>query len=109
MVVDGVKSIREAPETRGGRNLSMASLMLQAVATSIDALIVGVGFSAVGLSVPDLTRAAILIGTITFALCFAGVYAGKRFGALLGSRAEIAGGLVLIAIGIKIFAEDMFF
>jgi putative Mn2+ efflux pump MntP len=92
-----------------GKNFSAGALLMQAVATSIDALIVGVGFAAVGLSPSGLAGAVTLIGVITFALSFAGVWAGKRFGALLGSRAEIAGGLILIAIGIKIFVGDMFF
>jgi putative Mn2+ efflux pump MntP len=94
---------------RRGRNLTAASLFMQAVATSIDALIVGVGFAAVGLPPRELAAAVILIGATTFALSFTGVWAGKRFGALLGSRAEIVGGLILIAIGVKIFIEDMYF
>ncbi|MDR2163368.1 MAG: manganese efflux pump MntP family protein [Clostridiales Family XIII bacterium] len=108
MIAEGVKSAREIPDKRAPRSLSVSSLLLQAIATSIDALIVGVGFSAVGLPLPELAKAVILIGSTTFALCFAGVYAGKRFGALLGPRAEIIGGLILIAIGVKIFVEDMF-
>jgi putative Mn2+ efflux pump MntP len=114
MIREGVRSMRKgaanaAPGEGKGKDLSAGSLLLQAVATSIDALIVGVGFAAVGLPPSELVKAVILIGATTFALSFAGVWAGKRVGALLGSRAEIVGGLILIAIGVKIFIEDMFF
>jgi putative Mn2+ efflux pump MntP len=114
MIREGVGALREsregsAQDGRRGKVFSAGSLLIQAVATSIDALIVGVGFAAVGLPLSELIKAVILIGAITFALSFAGVWAGRRVGALLGSRAEIAGGLILIAIGIKIFLEDMFF
>jgi putative Mn2+ efflux pump MntP len=107
MVIEGIKASKNPARKRNGRALGAGALLVQAVATSIDALIVGVGFAAVGLPVPELAKAVVLIGSITFALSFAGVQAGRRFGALLGSRAEIIGGLILIAIGLKIFAEDV--
>jgi putative Mn2+ efflux pump MntP len=109
MILEGARSVLKGAPTREPKDLSAGSLLVQAVATSIDALMVGVGFAAVGLPSSALAGAVILIGAITFALSFAGVYAGKRFGALLGSRAEIVGGLILVAIGIKIFIEDVFF
>jgi putative Mn2+ efflux pump MntP len=105
MVVTGVKSERGKEKERRAGDLSAGGLLMQAVATSIDALIVGVGFAAVGLPVAELAKAIVLIGSITFALSFVGVQAGKRFGALLGSQAEIIGGLILIAIGVKLFVE----
>ena len=81
--------------------------MIQAVATSIDALIVGVSFAAL----PDVNiwLAISLIGVITFSLSMIGVFAGKKFGELLGSKAEVLGGLILVAIGVKVFVEHMFF
>ncbi|MDR1043375.1 MAG: manganese efflux pump MntP family protein [Clostridiales Family XIII bacterium] len=105
MVIGGIKAARNKESVSDERDLGAGALLIQAVATSIDALIVGVGFAAVGLPVAELAKAVILIGSITFVLSFAGVQAGKRFGALLGSRAEIIGGLILIAIGVKLFAE----
>jgi putative Mn2+ efflux pump MntP len=91
--------------------LSLKSLLALAVATSIDALATGVILpSTVGASTPYLMMIAVLIiGVITFVICFAGVYLGKRFGSFCAGRAEIVGGIVLIALGVKIFVEHMFF
>jgi putative Mn2+ efflux pump MntP len=107
MIAEGVRSMRRNAAARAPKDLSAGSLLMQAVATSIDALIVGVGFAAVGLPRPELAKAVILIGATTFALSFTGVWAGKRFGALLGPRAEVVGGLILVAIGVKIFVEGL--
>jgi putative Mn2+ efflux pump MntP len=106
MVIEGVRSQKNSAAVREVRTLTAPMLLLQAVATSIDALIVGIGFATMGLPVPEMAGAAALIGIITFALCFAGVQAGRKLGALLGARAEIVGGAILIAIGIKTFIED---
>lgn len=78
----------------------------QAIATSIDALAVGVGFAAMGV---DIVPAAALIGGITFLVCLAGGVLGRRFGLMLKQWAQLAGGIVLVAIGLKIFVEHMFF
>ncbi|WP_283607415.1 manganese efflux pump MntP [Faecalispora anaeroviscerum] len=85
------------------------TLLIQAVATSIDALATGIILpSSVGIdSVALMLFSVSLIGVITFVLCFAGVYLGRKFGSLLSGRAEIAGGIILILIGIKIFAEHL--
>jgi putative Mn2+ efflux pump MntP len=110
MVIEGIKSpTKNSKRDQSRGDLRAGALIMQAIATSIDALIVGVGLAAAGLPVDELIKAAILIGLITFGLSFIGVQAGRRFGTLLGSRAEIAGGLILIAIGLKIFIEDVFF
>lgn len=87
------------------------TLLMLAVATSIDALATGIILpSAVGASTVALMLLSVcLIGLITLFLCFAGVYAGKKFGCLLSNKAETLGGIVLIAIGIKIFVEHVFF
>ncbi len=81
------------------------------MATSIDALATGVILpSAVHASTPLLMMISVLlIGSITFVICFAGVYIGKRFGTICAGRAEIIGGLVLIGIGLKVFIDHMFF
>lgn len=90
---------------------STKTLLLMAVATSIDALATGVILpSAVGASDWILMLTAVLmIGAITFIISFVGVYLGKKFGALLSNKAEIIGGLVLIGIGTKILIEHLFF
>ena len=79
-------------------------LFLLAVATSIDALAVGVSFSMVELSV-SMGAAAALIGCTTFAISVGGVFVGHIFGARYKNRAEFVGGAILILIGVKILLE----
>lgn len=78
--------------------ITIPVLFFQAVATSIDALAVGVSFAALSL---NIGLASSIIGATTFICCIVALLIGKRFGMKLGSKATIAGGLVLIAIGIK--------
>ena len=112
MIFDGIKELRESKKTKGSEKeekpfrLSFGALMVQSVATSIDALIVGVSFAAL----PDVNiwTAVLLIGVITFVISLAGVFSGKKFGQLLGSKAEVFGGLILVGIGVKVFIEHMF-
>lgn len=86
--------------------VSLRTLLALAVATSIDALAVGVSFSCA-----DVDRFSLLlldagiIGLITFLLCFPGVYIGCRFGAAFKGKAGIVGGVLLIGMGVKIFVE----
>ena len=87
--------------------VSTLSLLVLAVATSIDALAVGVSFAFLGGL--NVYISCGIIGIITFFICVSGVYIGKKFGALLKKGAEIFGGAVLILIGIKILAEHLFF
>lgn len=79
-------------------------LFLLAVATSIDALAVGVSFSMVELSV-SIGAAAALIGCTTFAISVGGVFVGNIFGARYKNRAEFVGGAILLLIGVKILLE----
>ncbi len=79
---------------------------MKVLATSIDALAVGVSF--VFLKV-DIILPVILIGIITFVMSFLGVFLGNKFGKLFGSKIEIIGGLVLIGIGTKILIEHLYF
>ena len=75
-----------------------------AVATSIDALAVGVSFSMVALSV-SIGTAAALIGCTTFVISVGGVFVGHIFGAKYKNRAEFVGGAILVLIGLKILLE----
>lgn len=79
-------------------------LALMAVATSIDALAVGVSFALVGV---DIAPAALTIGLITFALCTLGVVLGKRLGGLFEKKATLAGGVILTLIGVRVLAEHL--
>lgn len=92
-------------------NLSLKTLLTLSIATSIDALATGIILpSAVGASTGFLMLVSVgIIASITFVICFIGVYLGKNFGRLCSPVAEILGGVVLIAIGLKIFIEHIFF
>ncbi|MBQ7794630.1 MAG: manganese efflux pump [Clostridia bacterium] len=82
--------------------LGFKTLLILAIATSIDALAVGVTFATV--ASPVLISSAI-IGVVTFFVCTLGVYLGSRCGDIFGNKAEIAGGVILIVIGLKILIE----
>lgn len=84
--------------------LDMRELLMMAVATSIDALAVGVTFAFLGVNV---MAAVVVIGVTTFALSFVGVVAGNRFGARFEKPATVAGGVVLVLIGLKILLEHL--
>lgn len=104
MLVDGIKN--KDDDEKSEINLTFGLLMVQGVATSIDALAVGVSFAA--LSVNIVSAAAFICAT-TFIFGFIGVFIGKKFGTILNNKAQILGGLILIGIGIKVFVEHMFF
>lgn len=103
----GLNMIREAvwgDEESGDADFGVRKMFLMAVATSIDALAVGVSLAFVGV---DIFSAALTIGVVTFAFSFAGIYLGRSVGSKLGKKAGILGGIVLIAIGIKILIEHL--
>lgn len=106
MLLDAIKEIRQPEICPVGRTFTVKIMLLQAVATSIDALAVGISFAA--LAVP-IGFAASTIAVITFVCCLIGHALGKRFGMMLGSKAQVAGGCVLIFIGTKILIEHLFF
>ena len=85
---------------QGATTLSYGKLVFQAVATAIDAFAVGVSFRAHSV---DILVASALFGIITAILCTIALFIGKKLGSLLGDRAEMVGGIVLILIGLKAF------
>lgn len=85
-------------------DFSVKTMMLLAVATSIDALAVGITFAFLQV---HIVPAAVMIGVTTFALSAVGIYVGNRFGARYKSKAELAGGVILILIGTKILLEHL--
>ena len=82
------------------------ALMIQGVATSIDALAVGVTIS--DYNFIEALIACILIGVVTFIICFAGLAIGKKAGTKLAGKAGILGGVILIIIGLEIFISNIF-
>ena len=105
----GIQMLKEAKEDEGcgdscSIGLDLKELLMMAVATSIDALAVGITFAFLQV---DILPAVSLIGCTTFIISFAGVVLGNRFGARFKSKAHIAGGVVLILIGVKILVEHL--
>lgn len=105
MVIEAIREIRSPPICPVLKTLGHKQLFLQAVATSIDALAIGVGFAVMEV---NISLAACTIACITFLCSVIGVYIGKAFGNMLKQKAEIFGGIILILLGIKIFAEHIF-
>lgn len=79
-------------------------LLTLSVATSLDALAVGLSFAFLKV---NLTLASATIGVVAFIITFGGFFAGKKLGALIGKRAEIIGGIILILIGLRILLEHL--
>ncbi len=103
MVVEGIRSKGDDVEKT---KLGFGTLMVQGVATSIDALSVGFTISEYGF-VMALT-ASLIIAVITFFICITGLVIGKKFGTKFSNKASILGGVILIAIGLEIFITGVF-
>lgn len=84
---------------------TLCTLLVQGVATSIDAL--SVGLQIVGYLWWEALLSALIIAIITFVICFVGVLIGRKFGTKLAEKATILGGVILIAIGVKIFLDGI--
>lgn len=104
MVLESFKEMRNQDSDCccGKKEFTLRVLIVQGIATSIDALAVGISFAVMK---TNIVSAAAFIGIITFLCCVFGAALGKRFGLLLGQRAKVFGGLILIGIGVKIFLE----
>lgn len=89
-------------EEKSKSKLSNKELTTLAIATSIDALAVGISFAFLNVNIVFLS---LIIGVITFIVCFIGVVAGKKIGGVFKDYAELIGGIILILIGINIFNE----
>ena len=111
MILGCIKEmINPGPRFERKKGGSSLKLLLQALATSIDALAVGVTLLALestGTLALSPLYSAIIIGVVTFALSLAAVFIGKKAGALIADKAEILGGVVLIFIGIKLLLEGV--
>lgn len=107
LAIIGVNMIREAmskDEEKVDASLDVKTMFLMAVATSIDALAVGITFALEG---ENIAVSAILIGVITFCISALGVKIGSVFGTKYKSKAEFVGGVVLVGIGLKILLEGI--
>ena len=107
MLIEGIRNKEKSEEEKITVQLPFTALLLQGVATSIDAL--SVGFTIAEYGVREALLAAGIIASATYLSCAVGLYLGKRFGTRLAGKATVFGGLVLIAIGIEIFVKGVFF
>lgn len=106
-----IETLKNEPEDQQSDPFKLGTILVMAIATSIDALATGIVFLGFGLSGGRLTFAVCTIGIITFLLSFAGVLLGKRVGKSVGEKFErwtgFAGGVVLVGIGLKILIEHL--
>ena len=113
MIVESALEMRRPLEQLQPKKFAMAEVLVQGVATSIDALAVGVSFIAMyeeGMTEVTVWGYTAVIGVVTAAIVVVGVLIGSRVGKLFGRRtavAQIVGGLILVAIGLKILIEGL--
>ena len=105
MLADGIRKIRAVEEEKHCcKRLDPATLFMQGIATSIDALSVGFTISEYG--APEALTACAIVAVVTFAICMCGLRFGRHFGARLSDKASILGGTILIGIGLEIFIRS---
>ena len=105
MLLEGLRGEESEPGAEAAA-VGWSGLMLQGIATSIDAL--SVGFTIAEYSWRSALTEALIIGIVTFLICLAGLRIGKFFGMRLAGKASILGGVILIAIGLEIFLTGVF-
>lgn len=99
-----IKESFDKEKTEANDNIDIKTMTLLAIATSIDALAVGITFAFFKIK---LLSVVTLIGVITFILCIFGVKIGNKFGTKYERKAELVGGIILILIGLKILLEHL--
>lgn len=104
MIIEGIK---KDDEDENDKTLSLSVLLLQGIATSIDAL--SVGFTTADYNALLAFISSVIIAVVTFIICLAGLKLGKKAGTKLSDKATIFGGIILIAIGLEIFIKGVFF
>ncbi len=104
MIVEGLKTYRNPEDCCLTEDFSWKLLLTQGIATSIDALALGISFAVMR---TNIVLAIFCIGIITFFCSLFGTFLGKRFDRYLKEKAEIFGGCILIAIGLHIFMEHL--
>ena len=106
MIWEAVRGKEDEASKVAGK-LTFSTLLIQGIATSIDAL--SVGFTIADYGLPMAFVASLIIAGVTFAICMTGLLIGKRAGEKLGSKATLFGGVILVGIGIEIFVKGVFF
>ena len=109
LAIIGINMLKEAFSKGDGEehdaDLSVKTMFIMAIATSIDAMAVGISLAMAG--DVNIFTAVLLIGVITFIMCAAGVKIGNVFGSRFEKRAQVAGGVILILLGTKILLEHL--
>lgn len=109
LVYIGGKMLLEAfkgdEEAEAASKLTVAVLLIQGLATSIDAL--SVGFTIADYNVAEALGSCLIIAVVTYGICLFGLKIGKKFGTKLAGKASILGGVILIAIGVEIFVKGV--
>lgn len=105
MLIEGIKGDDDSEKKE--IHLAFSTLIVQGIATSIDAL--SVGFTISEYSVAEAIIASLIIAITTYGICMAGLLIGKKMGTKLSNKAAILGGVILIGIGIEIFVKGVFF
>ena len=106
MLLEGIRGGEEEEEEEELHAVGFMGLMVQGVATSIDAL--SVGFTIADYDFWMALLAAIIIAAVTFIICFGGLEIGKKVGTKLAGKASVLGGVILIFIGLEIFVTGVF-
>ena len=96
---------KKGEETTAVTKLTLLRLLVQGIATSIDAL--SVGFTIAEFKVTEALVCSAIVAAVTFGICVAGTYIGKKFGTKLAGKATILGGVILIIIGLEIFIKGV--
>lgn len=104
MLIEGIKNEEEESEKSG---VGFGALMVQGIATSIDAL--SVGFTISDYNLPMALVCAAVIAVVTFIISIAGLFIGRKFGTKLSNKAAILGGSILVFIGFEIWVKGVFF
>lgn len=107
MIIDVVRGEEQKIENQNEEKIDLKELSIMAVATSIDALAVGITMSCLLEKDSEIIPAALLIGVTTFTISYLGVIIGNHFGMKYKDRATFAGGIILILIGTKILLEHL--
>lgn len=105
MLIEGLKGDTDEDETTS--KVGIGQLIVQGIATSIDAL--STGFAMAEFNATAAMVESLIIGIVTFAICIGGLKLGRRFGTKLAGKASILGGVILILIGLEIFIKGVFF
>lgn len=106
MIREGLQEETEREEEEEKKLLRGGALLVQGIATSIDAL--SVGFTIAEYDLLSALTEAVIIGAVTFGICVLGVKLGKRLGLKLAGKASVFGGIILILIGLEIFITGVF-